>query len=42
MSEGSLTRAEVEHVARLARLALTDDEIARIADNLAPYFGDGD
>jgi uncharacterized protein len=24
------------------RLALTDDEIARIADNLAPYFGDGD
>jgi aspartyl-tRNA(Asn)/glutamyl-tRNA(Gln) amidotransferase subunit C len=26
-SDSSLTRAEVEHVARLARLALTDDEI---------------
>jgi predicted TIM-barrel fold metal-dependent hydrolase len=24
------------------RLPLTDDEIARIADNLAPYFADGD
>ena len=23
-------------------LPLTDDEVARIADNLAPYFGDGD
>ena len=26
----ALTRADVEHVARLARLALTDDEIERL------------
>jgi aspartyl-tRNA(Asn)/glutamyl-tRNA(Gln) amidotransferase subunit C len=32
-SEG-LTRADVEHVARLARLALTDDEIERLTVEL--------
>jgi aspartyl-tRNA(Asn)/glutamyl-tRNA(Gln) amidotransferase subunit C len=30
-----LTRAEVEHVARLARLALTDDEIDVLSTELA-------
>jgi aspartyl-tRNA(Asn)/glutamyl-tRNA(Gln) amidotransferase subunit C len=30
-----LTRADVEHVARLARLALTDDEIERLTGDLA-------
>jgi len=30
-----LTRADVEHVARLARLALTEDEIERFTDQLA-------
>jgi aspartyl-tRNA(Asn)/glutamyl-tRNA(Gln) amidotransferase subunit C len=37
MTEGSaaLTRADVEHVARLARLALTDDEIERLTGDLA-------
>ena len=30
-----LTRADVEHVARLARLALTDDEIERLTVDLA-------
>jgi aspartyl-tRNA(Asn)/glutamyl-tRNA(Gln) amidotransferase subunit C len=34
-NEASLTRAEVEHVARLARLALTDDEL----DALTPELG---
>ena len=29
-----LTRADVEHVARLARLALTDDEIAGLTSEL--------
>jgi aspartyl-tRNA(Asn)/glutamyl-tRNA(Gln) amidotransferase subunit C len=33
MSE-RITRADVEHVARLARLALTDDEITRFTDEL--------
>ena len=32
---GALTRADVEHVARLARLALTDDEVARLTVDLA-------
>ncbi len=31
----AIDRATVEHVARLARLALTDDERARFADQLA-------
>ena len=31
-----------ESWAAFRRLPLTDDEIARIADNVAPYFGDGD
>lgn len=37
MTDGSaaLTRADVEHVARLARLALTDDEIERLTSDLA-------
>jgi aspartyl-tRNA(Asn)/glutamyl-tRNA(Gln) amidotransferase subunit C len=37
MTEGSaaLTRTDVEHVARLARLALTDDEIERLTGDLA-------
>jgi aspartyl-tRNA(Asn)/glutamyl-tRNA(Gln) amidotransferase subunit C len=30
-----LTRADVEHVARLARLALSDEEIARFTEQLA-------
>jgi aspartyl-tRNA(Asn)/glutamyl-tRNA(Gln) amidotransferase subunit C len=30
-----LTRADVEHVARLARLALTEDEVERFTDQLA-------
>ena len=29
-----ITRAEVEHVARLARLALSDDEITALTDEL--------
>jgi len=29
-----ITRAEVEHVARLARLGLTDDEVERMAGQL--------
>ena len=29
-----ITRADVEHVARLARLALTDDEVARFTGEL--------
>jgi aspartyl-tRNA(Asn)/glutamyl-tRNA(Gln) amidotransferase subunit C len=33
MSE-RITRADVEHVARLARLALTEDEITRFTDEL--------
>jgi|SRR5450631_455609 aspartyl-tRNA(Asn)/glutamyl-tRNA(Gln) amidotransferase subunit C len=33
MSE-RITRSDVEHVARLARLALTDDEIARFTTEL--------
>lgn len=37
MADGSaaLTRADVEHVARLARLALTDDEIEQLTGDLA-------
>jgi aspartyl-tRNA(Asn)/glutamyl-tRNA(Gln) amidotransferase subunit C len=31
---GALTRADVEHVAQLARLALTDDEIERLTVEL--------
>jgi aspartyl-tRNA(Asn)/glutamyl-tRNA(Gln) amidotransferase subunit C len=30
-----LTRSDVEHVARLARLALTDDELERFTEQLA-------
>ena len=37
MTDGSaaLTRADVEHVARLARLALTDDELDHLTADLA-------
>ena len=37
MNEGSarISRAEVEHAARLARLALTDDEIGELTVDLA-------
>ena len=35
MAESSLTRAEVEHVARLARLALTDAELDALTPELA-------
>jgi aspartyl-tRNA(Asn)/glutamyl-tRNA(Gln) amidotransferase subunit C len=35
MSADRLTRADVEHVARLARLALTEDEFERFTDQLA-------
>ena len=35
MTESSLTRAEVEHVARLARLALTDAELDALTPELA-------
>jgi aspartyl-tRNA(Asn)/glutamyl-tRNA(Gln) amidotransferase subunit C len=34
VTEHSLTRAEVEHVARLARLALTDDELDSLTTEL--------
>ncbi|MGO9875881.1 MAG: Asp-tRNA(Asn)/Glu-tRNA(Gln) amidotransferase subunit GatC [Acidimicrobiia bacterium] len=34
MSDHSITRAEVEHVARLARLALTDDELDSLTTEL--------
>jgi aspartyl-tRNA(Asn)/glutamyl-tRNA(Gln) amidotransferase subunit C len=33
-SDSSLTRAEVEHVARLARLALTDEELDALTTEL--------
>ena len=33
-SDASLTRAEVEHVARLARLALTDEELDALTGEL--------
>jgi aspartyl-tRNA(Asn)/glutamyl-tRNA(Gln) amidotransferase subunit C len=37
MNEGAarISRAEVEHAARLARLALTDDEIGKLTVDLA-------
>ena len=35
MNNASLTRAEVEHVARLARLALTDEELDALTPELA-------
>jgi aspartyl-tRNA(Asn)/glutamyl-tRNA(Gln) amidotransferase subunit C len=35
VSQPKLTRAEVEHVARLARLALTDDELDALTPELA-------
>ena len=35
MNQQSLTRAEVEHVARLARLALTDEELDALTPELA-------
>ena len=37
MTDGpaALTRADVEHVARLARLALTDEEVDRLTGELA-------
>ena len=34
-SDAPLTRAEVEHVAQLARLALTDDELDALTGELA-------
>jgi aspartyl-tRNA(Asn)/glutamyl-tRNA(Gln) amidotransferase subunit C len=35
MASDRLTRADVEHVARLARLALTEDEVERFTEQLA-------
>ena len=35
MSEPSLTRADVEHVASLARLALTDEEVDALTGELS-------
>ena len=35
MADSTLTRAQVEHVARLARLALTDDELDALTPELA-------
>jgi aspartyl-tRNA(Asn)/glutamyl-tRNA(Gln) amidotransferase subunit C len=35
VTHDSLTRADVEHVARLARLALTDDELDALTSELA-------
>ncbi len=32
---GRITRSDVEHVARLARLALADDEVGRYTEQLA-------
>ncbi len=34
-----ISRADVEHVARLARLALTDDEIEHLTEELAGILG---
>jgi aspartyl-tRNA(Asn)/glutamyl-tRNA(Gln) amidotransferase subunit C len=34
-----ISRADVEHVARLARLALTDDEIGHLTDELGSILG---
>ena len=34
-----ISRADVEHVARLARLALTDDEIEHLTEDLAGILG---
>ena len=38
-SDSPLTRAEVEHVAQLARLALTGDEIDALTTELAAILG---
>jgi aspartyl-tRNA(Asn)/glutamyl-tRNA(Gln) amidotransferase subunit C len=35
----SLSREEVEHVAALARLGLTDEEISRLQDQLSSILG---
>ena len=35
----ALSEAEVRHVARLARLALTDDEVAALAPQLSQILG---
>lgn len=35
----ALSEAEVRHVARLARLALTDDEVAALAPQLSAILG---
>src|SRR5688572_6180875 len=35
----AITRAEVAHLARLARIALTDDELDRMADQLDVIIG---
>lgn len=35
----ALSEAEVRHVARLARLALTDDEVAALAPQLSDILG---
>ncbi|HET9728006.1 MAG TPA: Asp-tRNA(Asn)/Glu-tRNA(Gln) amidotransferase subunit GatC [Acidimicrobiia bacterium] len=36
---GRLTRADVEHVAQLARLALTDEEIDALTSDLSAILG---
>jgi aspartyl-tRNA(Asn)/glutamyl-tRNA(Gln) amidotransferase subunit C len=38
-ASADLTRDEVEHVARLARLALTDDEVERLTVELGAVLG---
>ena len=39
MSDAKITLAEVEHVARLARLALADDEKDRMRSQLDKILG---
>jgi aspartyl-tRNA(Asn)/glutamyl-tRNA(Gln) amidotransferase subunit C len=39
VSEMKITRAEVEHVARLARLALQDDELDRLTGQMDAILG---
>ncbi len=38
-TDARITRAEVEHVARLARLALTDDELDALTTELGAILG---
>jgi aspartyl-tRNA(Asn)/glutamyl-tRNA(Gln) amidotransferase subunit C len=38
-TEGAITRADVAHLARLARIAMTDDELDHLADQLSVILG---